>query len=556
MQTLKRKALMVAARKFMALSLALSFVLPAAAQTPVPPAQNASVQDPVARPVPERTVGLEPGKVVRWTLRDAIMAALEKNVDIELEKENVRLAQYDLIATRGVYDPITTSTINYNARTSPNTFRFSGSAEDSVQNNTLTYNFGVSKAFERYGSGIEANFNNSRVTSNVNNFSPQYTPNLTVNLTQPLMKDFRIDANRRSIKIAKRQLDLSDAVFRQQVINIIARVQAAYWDLALAIQNENVNRDSVKLAETQLNNTKRQVEVGTLAPIDVISTATQLESRRQQVFQAINSVAQAENALKALTVSGPGDELWNTQIVPVETFDVKPVALPLADAVKLAQENRPELKQLVLQKDINKINVDFFANQAKPQVNLVASYSSIGIGGTPNSGIPPSAIFPQFIGGYGTSLKNLFKQSYPTWSVGMQFSLPLRNTAARANLGKAKEQERQLDLQTRRQLQNIEVEVRNSVQTVETTKMRIEAARAAREYAEKQLEGEEKKFAAGLSQTFFVLQRQNELAQTRFSELQALADYNKAVAELQRVISTTLSSNNIEIKAEAPVTIK
>jgi HAE1 family hydrophobic/amphiphilic exporter-1 len=160
------------------------------------------------------------------------------------------------------------------------------------------------------------------------------------------------------------------------------------------------------------------------------------------------------------------------------------------------------------------------------------------------------AVSDIFIGGYGTALSNLFKNDFRTWSVGVQFTFPLRNRTAKANLGKALEQERQIDLQNRRLLQNIEVQVRNAVQSVEIAKMRIDAARANRDYAQQQLDGEEKRFQAGLTSTFFVLQRQNELSQARFNEIRALTDYNISVAQLQRVISTTLSSNNIEVKSD------
>src|SRR5262249_44144529 len=185
-----------------------------------------------------------------------------------------------------------------------------------------------------------------------------------------------IDINRRMIKLSKKRLDLSDAQFRQRVIDIISQVQQAYWDLALEIKNEGVARESVKLVETQLNNNKRQVEVGTLAPIDVVSAAAQLESRRQQVFQVMDAVAKAENLLKSLTAGGPNDDLWNSQLVPVESFDINPVSMPLADAVKLAQENRPEVKQFGFQKEMKKIDIDFFRNQAKPQIDLIANYST------------------------------------------------------------------------------------------------------------------------------------------------------------------------------------
>jgi len=602
---MKTNRLWAAARKFLSLSLCASLIsAPVAAQDP-PATQNPQPQEQqiVARPILPRTVGLEPGKVVKWTLRDAITTALEKNIDIELERENVRLMQYDLIAAQGFYDPTTTSTIFYNRSARPTATRDSGleGNNTTISFESLSYNFGATKNFERWGSFVQADFNNRRSVANTSILTTEYSPSLQFQFVQPLFRNFEIDAARRQIKVIKKRMDLTDAQFRQRVILIISQVQQAYWDLSLAIKSEAVARDSVKLAETQLNNNKRQVEVGTLAPIDVVSAATQLESRRTSVFQTMNQVGLAENALKALTTSGPSDELWNALIDPVEPFDIKPFSIPVGDAVKLAHENRPEIRQQSLQKDINKIEVDFFRNQAKPQINLVASYTTNGLGGSPLSttgtcpnpvddpanpgkkvcitGIVPqpqgsgfvpvvtttpfnpsivrtAGIADQFVGGYGTALGNLFKNEFRTWSVGVSFSLPLRNRTAKANLGRQLEVGRQIDLQTRQVLQNIELEVRNAVQSVETAKLRIEAAQDATRYARQQLEGEEKRFAAGLSSTFFILDRQNQLAQTQFSELNALADYNKAVANLQRVMSTTLSSNSIEIKQEAPVTIK
>jgi outer membrane protein len=592
---------------FCAIFCASLISMPAAAQdTQATPSSTIQVQDIVARPIPERTAGLAPGKIVKWSLRDAILAALDNNIDIELERENVRMTQYDLIAQQGFYDPITSSRILYNRSSSPNSFRFSGTESDTVSNQSLTYNFGATKNIERGGGFLSANFNNQRSVSNTNNLSTQYQPAMSFQYTQPLFKDFGIDQARFQIKVFKRTLDLNDAQFRQKVIDIITQVKQAYWGLSLAIQNEKVQRGSVDLAVTFLDNTKRQVEVGTLAPIAVIEAATSLEQRRQQVFQAMNSVGQAENTLKNLTASGPKDELWSSAIEPIERFEVKQVSVPVEDAIKVAHENRPEIMQQNLTKDINKIGIDFYRNQAKPQIDLIAGYSTAGLGGTPavTTGVAPNCQSPdfvipgdpnsrvcneivvgrdaagnfvptvntvpfnpavpftntqptadQFIGGYGTALGNMFKNKYRTWSVGVQFSLPLRNRTAKANLGKSLERERQIDLQTRQLMQTIEVEVRNAVQEVETAKMRIDAAEAATRYARQQLEGEEKKFAAGLQSTYFVLQRQNELQLAQVAELQAKADYNRAIANLDRVMSTTLSNNSIQIPQDAPVKI-
>ncbi len=550
------------------------------AQTPLPPAAPASpIQAPDIRPraIPQRTVGIDPNKVFNWSLREAIVTALERNVDIQLERENVRLAEYDLYGSRGVYDPSFTSTLSYspqrfaNATPSANITTPGGNVISGVGKvisiKTLLYNFGVDRQIEKTGGLLQFDFNNNRTNSNRSNFDPQYQPSLNFSYTQPLMRNFKIDANRRLVKIFKKQLDLSDAQFRQRAIQIIAQVQQAYWDLAFAIRDEEIQRDAVKLAETQLTNNQRQVEVGTLAPIDVVTAATSVESRRISVFTAMNQVAQAENTLKQLVADGEGSDVWTAKIVPVESFEIQPIALPLDEALRLARENRPELKQLDLQKDINSTNIDFFRNQTKPQVDAFVTYSPSGLGGTPTGatfrrdalgsiilgpdGLPISSVDADFRGGYGTSLKNLFSNKYHSVQFGFTIQIPWKNRSAEANLGRALEQTKQLDLQVRKQTQDIETQIRNDVQSIEFAKMRIEAARAQQQYAQQQLDGEQKRFEAGLTTTFFVLQRQNELSIAKGQYIRALTDYNKLVATLQRDIGTTLSNNNIEVKSEA-----
>jgi outer membrane protein len=591
---------------FCALICASLISMPAVAQdtTTTPQSTPIQIENIVARPVPKRTVGLDPDKVVNWTKKDAILAALEKNVDIELERETVRFTQYSLISAQGFYDPQASSRFVYNKSIFPNVGRFTGADQTAttVNNDTLTYNFGMRKQFERWGNFLTADFNNQRQINNNSNLTPLYQPNLQFAFTQPLFKGLAIDQARRNIKVAKKQLDLNDAVFRARVIQIILQVEKAYWDLALAIKNEDVRRKSVALAETFLDNNKRQVEVGTMAPIEVVSAATSLESRRQDVFAAMNNVGIAENTLKNLVADGPNDPIWSSAIIPIDKFEGKEVSIPVADAIKLAHDNRPEIRQMGLLDEINKIDIDFYRNQAKPQIDFIATYGTNGSGGSPVfqdvppncdpknvipnpvTGVPscpgvglvgvgaaltPGVVYTDFkpasqfnpisdtfSGGYGTALKNMFNNKYRTWSVGLQFNFPLRNRVAKANLGTALETKRQQDLQTRQLMQNIEFQVRNAVQAVETAKMRIDAAEAATRYARQQLEGVEKKFAAGLEIAYFVLDRQNQLAATEVSELQAKADYLKAIADLQSVMSTTLTDNSISVRQTEPVKIK
>ncbi|MBL8204986.1 MAG: TolC family protein [Blastocatellia bacterium] len=547
------------------------------AQTPTPPVSAIQMQQIQSRPIPQGTVGIDSNRVLNWTLREAIITALERNVDIQLERENVRLAEFDLYAARGVYDPSFTSTLSFvpqrfaNATPSAAITTPGGNVIEGVGKvisvKTLTYNFGMTRQIERQGGQLQINFNNTRTNSNRSNFDPQYQPQFSLGYTQPLMRNRKIDQFRRGVTIQKKQLDLSDATFRQRAIQIIAQVQQAYWDLAFAIRDEEIQREAVKLAETQLANNQRQVEVGTLAPIDVVTAATTVESRRIAVISAMNQVTQAENTLKQLVAEGQDADVWTAKIRPAESFEIQPVTVQLEEAVRLARSNRPELTQLLLQKDINATNIDFFRDQTKPQIDAFATYTPSGIGGTPTrstfrrnaqggfvldeNGNPITSVDPDFQGSYGTALKNLLSNRYSTLQVGLNISIPWKNRVAEANLGRALEDTKRIDLLVRKQQLDIEAQIRNDVQAIEFAKMRIEAARAQQQFAQQQLDGEQKRFEAGLTTTFFVLQRQNDLSVAKGQYIRALTDYNKLVAQLQRDIGTTLSNNNIEVKSEA-----
>jgi outer membrane protein len=565
MKTESLRVLMLYPRQLASLVLTLTCVLLissiAMAQTPATPQQQdqqATTKPlPESPPIPRRTIGLEPGKVVEWRMQDAILAALENNVDIEISKTDVRTAQWNLLLAQGVYDPTLSWGIGYAANSRPNIFQFSGTNAPTQTDNQYSYSTGVRQWIERTGGSYEITFNNLRTGSNTSNLLVNYSPGINFNITQPIFKNFQIDPRRNAIRVSKKQLDMSDAQFRQNVILIITNVMQAYWSLYVAIQNEEIARSALALAEKQMNDNKRQVEVGTLAPISITEAATVVEARRAGVYNSMNEVARAENTLKSLTVDGPNSDLWKARIDTISRFEVQNTPLPVDDAMKLAVQNRPELKRFNLQREMNQLDIEYFRNQAKPQIDFVANYGITGVGGRldttrtmpcgPNTGPDDQCVQPGFIGGYGTSLRNLFSNDFRGWDVGLRFTFPLRNRQAKASLANAREAEKQTDLIIRQQLQNIEVEVRNAVQTVETARQRIESTRKQREYAQEQFEGENKKFQAGLSPVYLVLQRQNELLQAQVAESSAIAEYAQATANLQRVIATTDVENNIQI---------
>lgn len=554
-----------------------------------------SQQDLITQPLalsPEVTrqrVGVREDQVLKLALQDAITLALKNNLDIEASRQGVQIAQYNLFALRGVYDLVAGSEVNYRDQTFPVASIFAGGGEGSAINQKiLTYNFTADKFIESTGGSYAVDFANNRTTTNSTaaTLTTQYNPTLTFSFVQPVLRNFRTDTNRRQINLAKRQLDLSDSQFRQNVIEIISSVQRAYWDLVFAIRNEVIAREAVELTRVQLQNNQKQVEAGTLAPIELRSTEAALETRKENVIFALQGITTAENTLKSLMLKDANDSMWYSQLTPTDDPLFNQSTFNLEEATALALKNRPELDQMRLQAEQREIDIAFFKNQTKPQLDLIGFYTNTGLAGAPSDivrdsggfdsvtlglvtslnqaraglGLSPFVLPPvpppttlgasvpdRFSGGYFQSLRNLFGQDFRTWQGGVRISFPFRNRTAEGNLGRALAEARQLDARQRQLVQSIQVEVRNALQVVEATRQRFQAAQAGRIAAEAQLVGEQERFRAGLQTNFFVLQRQNELAVARGSEVRALTDYNKALADLQRVTGMTLVNNNVQV---------
>src|SRR6266404_663451 len=567
------------------LPLVLSLALPAGAAAQIvrlaqTPAQESNQRDSSAAQTPAAPrVGVDESRPLALPLFDAVKMALEQNREIEVERINVRQAEYDLFAARGATDISLGASSFYEHKNVPVGSVLAGGPNGSLTTKSLNYDFTAQQLLPT-GAQWLAGFTTSRADSNsvFASLNPQYTTALNIQIRQPVLRNFSIDDARRRIRIASRALDLSDSQFRQKAIDIIARVQRSYWDLVFALRDVQIQRASVELARTQLERNKRMVNEGTLAPIELVSVETELEKRRENVLTAIEAVTRAENALKQLVLGDRQSGVWNQPIIPTEAPDLRAVSYALSDAVASAFANRTELAQNNLRQEVNKIDVKYFASQTKPQVDLIASYTSTGLSGTPSllanpfgstttllldrvnllSGlagispvaVPPSSALPGFLlGGYGQSLSNLFSNDFRTFRFGVAFSFPVKNRAAEGQLGRAVAEGRKIGAQRKTLEQTIEVEVRNAVQAVETDRLRVETARLSREAAEKQSESEQRRFQAGLSTTYFVLERQNDLSAAQGRELKAMTDYSKAVSELQRVMGTTLTTANVEVNS-------
>jgi len=498
-------------------------------------------------PGPER-VGVDIANQLPLTLEEAIQLALKNNNDIDVSRNDVQIAEFNLKGARGVYDPLIDNQTYYESLTTPTASLIGGAVNGAVTLKRLFSSSGISGYTPRFGGFYSARFDSSRTdTSNTNAFlNPQYPTVLNLAYTQPLLRNFGIDNNRRQIEIAKKNLSLSDAQFRQKAIDVIVLVEQAYWNLAFALRNLSVQIDAVKQARLQLESNQRQVDKGALAPIDVVAATAQLSNFEQLVYSAQEDVTRAENSLKTLMLPDRTASEWSRPVTPVSPIALDPPKTGLATALADALKYRQEITELETRADINKIDERYFKNQTKPQVDLVGTYTSQGLAGSETAnGL--GRVPPNLVGGYGTSFGNLIAQDYPSYRVGVTISLPWGNNVAQANLGRTLVEGERIGNQRAQQEQVIEAEVRNSIQALRSAEARLASAAAARESAEQLAASEDRQFKAGTTTFYLVQQRQNALLIARSLELRAQTDLNKAISEYQRATGTTLSANNVTV---------
>jgi HAE1 family hydrophobic/amphiphilic exporter-1 len=543
-------------------------------------------------PLPDLTrVGIQSSNVVPLSLNDSIRRALQNNNDIEVARDDVRFAEQQLISLQGVYEPIFSVTPQIIQNITPQQSSLGGSGSTGkTTSTTLNLSPSITKSFENGGGTYTLSFANSHVNTN-NSFSlinPFYSSNLSLQINQPLLRNRSIDFNRHAIRVQKKRLEQSDSDFRARTIQIISEVQAAYWNLVFSLRNQQNQLDSLNLSRQNMQNIEAQIAAGAKAPLDRAQVQTDIATREANLFIATQTVSQSENTLKQLMLRDPMAPEWSAQLTPTDTpaFDLSPVNLTAA--LDEAHKNRPELRRLDLQKDINTVDLQYYKNQTLPQVDIQSTVASTGLAGQ-SLGLPagtqvplisgsatssssafllsqiqalrtqaglPLAVVPttaasgpptSLIGGYGQDLRNLLGFSTRNITVGVAISFPLHNKTAQANLAGARIQREQLGASYRSQDQAIEMDVRNAAQSVDTAQKRVVASRQARESAEQQLAGEQKLYEVGRSTTFLLLQRQNELTIARTNELQAQTDYNKALADLQRATAATLRVNNVVV---------
>ncbi|MEO8359121.1 MAG: TolC family protein [Vicinamibacteria bacterium] len=482
--------------------------------------------------------------ILNLTVDDAVKRALENNADLAVEKFVPLASDLAISDAKAPFDPILFSNLQTQSRATKSTNTISGGAR--VENDTLTYNFGATKLVQKTGGSFRVDFNNNRQKSNstITAFNPNFNSNFNANYTQPLLKNRTFDANRLNLRITKRNKEVTDLQFRGIVVSTLANVRKLYYDLIYAVENLSAQRKSLALAQKFLNENQIKVNVGTLAPLDVVAAESEVATREEGVVIAENSLAEAQDAIKRTILSRNDADAWKTEIVAIDRPTAQPFAVDSEAAVTNALQKRLDYQIALKNLESIEDQIKYTGQIRKPQLDLVANYGTLGTGGTQLIDLTNNQkLATPITGGYGDALSELFGRDYPTWSVGVNFTYPLFN-----RLGKNAQARGQLAIdQYKANLRRAELQIANEVRTaaraVETNFKRVATTQSARTLQQRRLDAEEKKFAAGMSTNFLVTQAQRDLALAEVAEIRAIADYNKSLVDYERVQESSLSGS-------------
>ncbi|MBV8856361.1 MAG: TolC family protein [Acidobacteria bacterium] len=547
-----------------------------------PPSVAPSYEAPERELPSVERVGVDAGEPFSLTLEEAVRLALENNNDIEATRIDVAVAEHDLNAARGAYDVRFTSETYFEHGETPVASFLAGGQDGSLKTNDVSSRVGFEGLSKRAGGSYKFEVTSRRLSSNnvFNDVNPTVSTGFSFSYTQPLLRGRKTDDNRRRIEIAKKNLSLTDAQFRRRATEVITNVEQAYWELAYALRNLQIQIDAVRQARAQAESDRRQVEKGVIAPVDLLESETQVKNFEQNVYSAQEGVSRAENSLKKMLAPDRRAELWSKALLPVTPVNLEAPRVALEEAVRSALSNRLELAELQTSAEINRIDQRFYRDQTRPQVDLTATYASNALAGSLRdeenplasnlvslqnrvnqlstlSGLPalPAATFDtngDLVGGYGQSLQNLFAQNNPTVRVGVKVSLPIHNRTAKANFARSLTEGRRVENQRARAEQEIEAEVRDTLQALRSSEARLAAAAAARSTAEQQYQSERRKFQSGMSTAYMVSQRQIDFINAKGRELQAQTDLNKSVADFRRATGSTLQTHNVALRPGDP----
>jgi len=488
------------------------------------------------------------GTVRKLTIDEAVKLAVEQNLGIQIERINPQIQDVAVAQARSYWVPTLTSTLQNYSQDSPSTSFLSG-GQAKTTNTQFSTQFGMNQILPT-GANYSLGWNSARQTSTnqFSNFNPLVSSYVSFNLSQPLLRNRTIDSYRQQLQLSRKDRDAADMSLHATVASTTRNVKIAYWDLAYARENLQAQQASLDLAKRALADNEKRVQIGTMAPIDIVEAQSEVARNEESVIVAEAAIKQAEDRLRALILNPSSPDFWTTTLEPSQTMPFAPVTIDVDGAIRRAVDSRTDVQLAKNSIEKSDISLKYFRTQVLPEISANVSYQNNGVGGdqlTPitsftGTSTPRSVVATR---GYGTVLGDVLTNAFPTWTVGVSVSYPLGASTQETNLARARLQYDQAQTQLKNLEMQIGTQVRDAARQVQTNAKRVDSARVARDLAEQKLSAEEKKFAAGIQISFFVFQAQRDLSQARTNEIKAIADYNKSVVDYEAVQETSLTGN-------------
>ena len=486
------------------------------------------------------------------SVNDVIRMALANNIDIGVSRFQPMISEYAITQAYQRFDPRLTFSGTVNRNTTASASQLDGADTNSI----LTGRYSVGYIHELdFGSNYSVTFsvNRSSTNSTFSTINPSYRGTLQYSYTQPLLNGFGRLVNTSQIKIAQTNLEISEVAFERQVMDLVAEASNSYWDLVYAGEDIRVQEAALGLAQRTLRDNRTRVEIGTLAPIDLVQAESVVATRQESLIVARFSRIRLEDSIKSMISRVADPALVLLSLNPIgDVRNRNDEILPVEEAIQLALINRPEMRETELTLQNNDLNLRVARNALLPSLSLTTTYTQNGIGGTEfirsgGLGGQTTTVLP---GGIGGAFSDIFGFDFTGYSVGFNLQIPLSNKSAQARLTQLTVQQRQTESRRAAMAQAIAMEVRNAYNQIEMNRARIVAAQAAREFAERRLDAEQRKFILGASEIRFVLDEQQNVTQSQTTEIRALVDYVKAVVAYDGAIGRTLEINNILIEQQ------
>jgi outer membrane protein len=530
-------------RGLLALVMATAGTAASAQIVPPAPAPGVAAQQPTTTALTTPTAPV--GPVRKISIDEAVTLALEQNVSLQVQRMTPGITELDVVQSYAQWLPNLTGQFRFQSLEQPVATTLQSGSANFQQDQWLGF-FGVDQFLPTggdYSLGYQAlrNENNNQFAT----LNPNTQGNLTFSFNQPLLRNRSIDATRQQILVSKNNLAISEMDFRNTVVSTVRDVKNAYWDLVVAQSALAVQRTTLELSLQTLGDNKKRVEVGTMAPIDIVQAEAEVASNEENVIIGEQTVAQAQDQLRALVLEPTTPDFWNTTF---ETTDAPSLATTPVDvdaAVAKAMAGRLDLQQARKQLESNDIRLKYFQNQTLPDISAAVNYGLAGLGGTvltrDGSGLNPGDVTSTTQIPYSEVLRDVFGFAFPTWSVGVNVSYPIGRNGARVNVERQRLTNEQNLLQLRDLERQVVQQVRDLARQVNTNLKRVATTQAARALAERRLEAEQKKFGVGLSTTFNVLQAQRDLAEARNNEQRAILDFEKSRVDFEAAQEASIS---------------